>query len=146
MFGSKKPMRVSPDDKLGFFVFKHHKKMKKGKCPRIIVSTDRTPLHICIQKGYASCAQLLVNAGADLDEPGKNGQSATRHMLSKRHTWVSWWPETHVREAKEEDRARSRANACAAKEGGEPSEPVAEENETHMNEHETNEIAGDEQS
>ncbi|CAB9504798.1 expressed unknown protein [Seminavis robusta] len=97
LFGSKEATRVSPGDPLGYYVFKHHRKVKKGRCPRIIVSTDRTPLHICIRKGRAGCARLLVEAGASLDEPGKNGHSATHLMGSMRPTWSKWWPQTQTR-------------------------------------------------
>ena len=106
-FGSKKPTRVSPGDPLGYYVFRHHRKVKKGRCPRIIVSTDRTPLHICIRKGYVVCARMLVDAGACLDEPGKEDLSATRLMRSMRPAWKSWWPDTQNHRASVEQREAS---------------------------------------
>jgi ankyrin repeat protein len=65
--------------------------MKKGASPRITISTDRTPLHICIRHGFEKCARILVQYGANMNVIGKNNISATDLVKSMRPSWLSWW-------------------------------------------------------
>lgn len=54
-----------------------------------MMANQRTPLHRAAQEGNAEVAELLIQAGTDVDAKQDKGKSALQLALTHNHTWIT---------------------------------------------------------